>query len=108
MKLFLSFLLIFLIMGCAKGSGQYDAFAQCLTDKGAKMYGTGWCSHCQNQKKEFGSSFQYVDFIDCDLNQGECVKAGITGYPSWVINGEKYAGEQPLYRLASLTKCSLK
>jgi glutaredoxin len=97
-----------LITGCSKGQGKYDAFANCLYEKGAVMYGTEWCSHCQNQKKAFGKeSFKYINYIDCDKNSEECLKNGIKGYPTWIINGEKYSGEQPLARLASLTDCKL-
>ncbi len=37
-----------------------DDFAKCLSEKGVTMYGAAWCSHCQNTKKTFGQSFQYV------------------------------------------------
>lgn len=105
---FLSIILISLtISGCAKKPSKYDTFAQCLTEKGATMYGTEWCSHCQNQKKTFGKSFQYINFVDCDFNSGECLRNGIRGYPTWMINETKYTGEQPLFRLASLTNCKL-
>jgi len=96
-----------LTAGCSNKPGKYDSFAQCLTEKGATMYGTEWCSHCQNQKKMFGKSFQYVDYVDCDKYGDECLKNGIRGYPTWIIDGEKYPGEQPLQRLASLTDCKL-
>ena len=114
---------LLVVSGCAKGPGPdnnnpspsdndsslggYDLFAQCLTEKGVKMYGTEWCSHCKNQKKMFGDSFQHVDYIDCDLNKDECQEAGIGGYPTWIIGGEKYPGEQSFERLASLTECEL-
>ncbi len=103
------FILIILVVlvGCSKGPGKFDAFAQCLTEKGVVMYGTEWCPHCKNQKKLFGDSFQYVTYIDCDRNRDECLRAGVEGYPTWVIDGENYPGEQPLYRLASLTKCEI-
>ena len=71
------------------------------------MYGTDWCPHCKDQKKLFGNSFQYIDYIDCDWNKEDCREAGIKGYPTWIINGEKYAGEQELDRLASLMGCEL-
>ena len=38
------------------GPGQYDEFAQYLTEQGVIMYGTEWCPHCQNNKKLFGNS----------------------------------------------------
>ena len=111
MKLKFLFYFLFILIsltGCSKGPGKYDSFAQCLTENGATMYGTEWCSHCQNQKKAFGKSFQYTNFVDCDFNSDECLKNGVSSYPTWTINGESYTGEQPLYRLASLTNCSLK
>ena len=95
------------ISGCSSGQGKYNSFAQCLTDNGVKMFGTEWCSHCKNQKKTFGSSFDYVDYIDCDKYKDECLSNGVNGYPTWIINGSSYPGEQPLSRLASLSGCEL-
>jgi glutaredoxin len=112
MNLKIIFLIILMVLvvftGCSsKGPGEYDSFAQCLYEKDAVMYGTEWCSHCQNQKKMFGKSFQYINYVDCDKYSNECLKNGIKGYPTWIINEEKYTGEQPLQRLASLTECKL-
>jgi len=106
---FIFFILItpIVLTACSKGPGDYDSFAQCLTEKGVKMYGTEWCSHCKNQKEAFGNSFQFVDYIDCDRDKGECLKAGVRGYPTWVIDGENYPGEQQLERLSLLTGCEL-
>ena len=98
---------VVIIDGCSAGPGRYDEFAKCLTEKGITMYGTEWCPHCQNQKAAFESSFQYVDYVDCDKSKGVCAAKGIEGYPTWIINGEKHAGEQPLARLAGLSGCSI-
>lgn len=112
-KIIFCFLLILVVSlvstGCAKntGPGKYDSFAKCLSEKGAKMYGTDWCSHCKAQKKLFGNSFQYVNYVDCDWNKDECLKAGIQGYPTWIIDNKMYTSEQSLERLASLTGCGL-
>ncbi len=87
-----------------------DSFAQCLTDKGAVFYGAYWCPHCNNQKELFGSSMKFVKYVEC-ATQGTndqtaaCNAAGITGYPTWIINGEQYSGEQSFAKLASLTGC---
>ena len=85
--------------------GNYDSFAKCLTEKGARMYGTEWCSHCQAQKALFGKSFQYVFFTDCDLDSAACKQVNITGYPTWIINGTQYPGEQTLQNMGFLTDC---
>lgn len=86
--------------------GQYDSFAKCLTEKGARMYGTEWCSHCQNQKSLFGKSFEYVSFTDCNLDTAACSEKNITGYPAWIINGDQYQGQQTLQKLGYLTDCA--
>ncbi len=91
----------------------YDNFAKCLTEKGAKMYGAYWCPHCQNQKKLFGESWKYVDYVECSLPNGagqtsECQIAGISGYPTWVFSdGRKVPGEVSFQQLSQITGCSL-
>lgn len=87
--------------------GSLDAFAKCLTEKGAVMYGASWCSHCNEQKKMFGDSFQYVTFIDCEQSGELCNLAGISGYPTWIIKGQQHPGTQPLGQLSALTGCPL-
>ena len=90
-----------------------DGFAQCLTERNAKMWGAYWCPHCQNQKKEFGKSWDKVKYIECSLPGGsgqtnECKEAGIEGYPTWEFEGgERIGGEVPLTDLAEKTGCSL-
>lgn len=92
------------IFGCSSEATN-DQLAQCLTDKGAVMYGTQWCGHCQNQKAAFGESFEYIDFVDCGLDQQRCIEAGVHGVPTWSIDGVNYPGEQSLDRLADLAEC---
>jgi len=109
--LFLFFTIIFL-SGCINSpippaNGNYDDLAQCLTENKAVMYGTEWCGHCQEQKSMFGSSFQYIDFVDCDQNRNDCQAAGIRGYPTWIINGKKYEGTQALTTLAGAVSCEI-
>lgn len=84
-------------------AGNNDNLAKYLTEQGVKMYGTEWRSYCANQKKLFGTSFKYIDYIDCDKKSQECMLAGVTGYPTWKIDGQSYPGVQPLERLAQLT-----
>lgn len=90
-------------------AGANDAFAQCLTRAGAVMYGTDWCPHCQAQKAQFGPSFRYVQYVNCDANRAACDAAGVTGFPTWVFpdGGEALAGEQSLATLAARTGCLL-
>ncbi len=113
-RTFLSLAMVLLIaasLGCVGSSDKKDTLAKCLTEKGAKMYGADWCSHCKNQKNEFGSSFQYVDYVECDpsgpnANPEACKVTGVEGYPTWIIDGVKYPGEQQLSTLAKISGCA--
>jgi|SRR3989344_5271175 len=94
-------------------AGKYDGFAQCITQSGAKMYGAYWCPHCTDQKKAFGSSSKYMNYVECSLpnNGGQtqvCTDAGIESYPTWEFgDGTKEQGFIPLSALAQKTGCVL-
>jgi hypothetical protein len=94
---------------------KYDAFAQCLTKKQAAMYGAYWCPHCNDQKKDFGASFQYVHYVECAV-QGQppnvqtpaCKATQIKKYPTWVfVDGERIEATQTLEQLSQKTGCKL-
>jgi hypothetical protein len=85
---------------------QYDALAKCLATRGAAMYGTEWCPHCQEQKREFGLSFRYVHYVNCDLHPDVCAAHNVSGYPTWLFaSGPPAEGAQPLALLAERTGC---
>ena len=89
-------------------AGRLDNFAQCLTDRGLVMYGAEWCPHCQNQKKAFGESFRYINYVECPQDPKRCLVAGIEGYPTWMMtNSEKLIGEQKLVDLSRASDCPL-
>ena len=104
----LSIFTLFILSACAPNlPAKADDLAKCLTEKGAVMYGTEWCPHCAAQKEMFGSSFEYVTYVDCDKNKRACVNAGVKGYPTWQINEANYEGTQSLYDLAKNSGCTL-
>jgi hypothetical protein len=90
-----------------------DSFAQCLGQSGAKMYGAYWCTHCQSQKRLFGSSVEYLPYVECSTPDGKsqlavCAKENITGYPTWVFSdGVRLSGELSLKILSEKTGCVL-
>lgn len=87
---------------------KYDEFAKCLSSSGATMYGAYWCPHCQNEKKAFGSSFQYVSYVECTQDPNLCLKKGIEAYPTWIFkDGRKFVGEQGLSKLSEISGCKL-
>ena len=86
------------------------ALAEHLSDEGALFYGASWCPHCQEQKRLFGASASRLPYIECSPagpntpQAPSCSRAGVKSYPTWVINGQTYAGEvMSLARLASTT-----
>ena len=93
--------------------GPYDDFAKCLNDKGAKMYGTFWCSHCKDQKEMFGNSWKHVNYIECSTPDGKgqteiCAAEGIRGYPTWEFpDGERASGLISFQERSEKTGCTL-
>ena len=95
-------------------SSQYDDFAQCLASKNITMYGAAWCSHCQNEKAAFGSSFKFIPYVECPDEPQKCLEKGVTGYPTWIFPdgpsaqaGKKLVGEQGLEKLSQESGCPL-
>lgn len=95
------------------GPGKYDEFAVCLKDKGAVFYGAFWCSHCQAQKKLFGSSQKLLPYVECSTADASaqtkiCLDKKIEGYPTWEFaDGSRLNGEISLAQLAEKTSCAL-
>jgi hypothetical protein len=111
--LLLAGILLYGCTGQGNGNIDYDAFAKCLTAKGAKMYGAYWCGHCQNQKAAFGEAWQYVKYVECAGEDGgqavACAGAGVTSYPTWIFaNGSRQTGELSFEELSASTGCELK
>ncbi len=93
--------------------GQYDTFAQCLKDSGAVFYGAFWCPHCEEQKKEFGSSSKLLPYVECSTPDAKgqtliCEEKGINSYPTWIFkDGSRMSGTLSWKVLAEKTSCVL-
>jgi len=83
--------------------------AEHLTKEGAVMYNAYWCPHCHDQKEMFGKeAAEKLNLVECAKdgfnNKRElCEAKGITGFPSWEINGSIDSGVKSLEELAELT-----
>lgn len=91
---------------------QLESLAKCLTEKGAKFYGTRWCSWCARQKEIFGNAAQYLPYVECSEQDSqkitaECQALKISSFPTWEFNGEKKPGFKNLEDLINLSGCSI-
>ncbi len=100
-------------LGKRRRAHRFDAFAQCLASRQAKMYGLYWCPHCAEQEEMFGASFRYISYVECGVpgsreEQPSCVQAGVKHFPTWEFaGGERHEGSLPLQMLSQKTGCSL-
>ncbi len=82
--------------------------AKHLRERGAVMYGSYKCPHCNAQKAMFGDASVYVNYVECDP-AGEnaqptlCYSRGILNFPTWEINGSYYEGSKSLQELARIS-----
>jgi len=94
---------------------KHDAFARCLAQRGAKMYGAWWCPHCIEQKEKFGASFEYVNYVECGIKgdtHGQsqvCKDENVKHYPTWQFppTGERVERIFSLEELSDRTGCPL-
>lgn len=106
--------LIFL-SGCSspENDGIYDEFAQCTNDNGMVVYSSMTCSHCAQLKANFGSSFQYVNDIEChpqgpNSQTDLCLEKKIQVTPTFEFaDGSVLEGIQSFETLAEKTGCAL-
>ena len=78
--------------------------AECLAKK-SELYIQLGCKYCKIQEDIFGEDYIYLKIVDCAYESDKCSRAEITGTPTWIINGQKYAGVQQLDTLKNLTGC---
>ena len=88
--------------------GNLDAFAECLAEKEVTMYGAYWCEYCKKERAGFGSSFEYIPYVECTEEVETCVAKGIEGYPTWIFpDGRKLTGLQGVEKLSEVSGCEL-
>ena len=90
-------------------SPQKIEFAKFLKENNIIMYSAYWCPHCHDQKQLFGKeAVKELAVVECaedgKNNDYElCQSKGISGFPSWEINGEIISGTRDLNELAIKT-----
>ena len=110
---------ILFISGCVEQGTQVQNtpisasdLAKCLAANGAKVYGASSCSHCQDQKALFGEDWKFINYIECEVpedpnaQKDECMRAGITAYPTWVFkDGQVKQGLASMDELVQMSGC---
>ncbi|MCR6663520.1 MAG: vitamin K epoxide reductase family protein [Luteimonas sp.] len=92
-----------------RGDPRLHALAGHLEQSGARFYGAYWCPNCTDQKRRFGAAAKRLPYVECSPNGRnggvafECISAGISGYPTWVIGGRHYVETIEPERLARMT-----
>jgi hypothetical protein len=51
------------------GQDYFAKLATCLTENKIRMFGSDLCGRCKQQKKVFGDAFEFVDYVDCHLEE---------------------------------------
>jgi protein-disulfide isomerase len=89
-------------------SDQALRVANGLESLDAKLYGAHWCRFTQSQKEKIGKqAFAKINYVECSRDglhsaTEDCIEKGIDGFPSWVINGKLYPGDQELEELEAI------
>jgi hypothetical protein len=76
--------------------------AKCIGEN-SLLYVQLGCHACKIQEEMFGDNYQYLTKIDCFVESEKC--SGISGTPTWEINGQEYVGVQSIEKLKELTGC---
>ena len=90
-----------------------DIFAQCLTERNTVMYGAFWCPHCARTKARFGTSFKYVNYVECDPRgeneqSARCIEKDIQAYDTWEFaDGSRVVGEPSFETLSQKSGCAM-
>jgi thiol-disulfide isomerase/thioredoxin len=93
--------------------GKSDSLAQCIKSQGVVFYGAFWCPHCQRTKALFGSSEQYLPYVECSNPDGKsqtqiCIDKKISTYPTWIRpDGATLTGEHTIEEWAAFSGCTL-
>ena len=106
-------LIVCAVQPACSADKKLDGFAKCLSEKKATMYGVSWCPHCADQKELFGTSFQYVAYVDCAIpgtrkETDQCKALNIQHTPTWIFgDGSRKEGTIQLDELSKQTGCKL-
>ena len=92
-----------------RGDPRLHDLAEHLVEKDVVFYGAYWCPSCAEQKRLFSGAAEKLPYVECAPGgrnapmTSECARAGVTGYPTWVIDGRAYVGVKQPQDLAAIS-----
>jgi|APSaa5957512622_1039677.scaffolds.fasta_scaffold81852_2 hypothetical protein len=96
---------IILVINYLGDDSVYDSDTmQCIADNSI-LIASKTCSHCIDQKKILGSSYDLFNVVYADESPGVFEEYDLVGVPAWIINEETYYGAQEIIKLKELTGC---
>ncbi len=88
----------------------YQEFAECLNEKGAKVYVAWWCPHCESQKEDFGNAWDALNVEECASPSSRSFDLcpDIESTPTWeTAEGDRYLGRRSFSELSEIYGCEL-
>lgn len=93
-------------------AARLQAFAQCLTHRGMKLYKRESCSFCKQQLAIFTGAVSELEIVDCDEQEDLCTEAGVQRIevevqlvPTWRYGKKNYEGVKTLSELGGISGC---
>ncbi len=85
-----------------------DNFISCLQSAGLVIYGADWCPYCTQLVDLLGGKDVVAPiYVECTENETLCREKNIEGYPTVLIEGERYRGSRTVEAFASETGCTI-
>ncbi len=92
---------------------RFRPLAECLTEKGVKLYGLFWNEQTIRQRELFGVGAELLPYTECSSEDGqrildECRTARISVFPLWKFRaGDEQTGTLSIEAIADKTGCPL-
>lgn len=103
--LIVAVLSIILLINYIKANGNISGGVIKCIAKNSKVIVSKTCSACAYQKQILGEYLKDFEIIDITEHPEVMEQYDIDRVPTWIINGEKYAGVQSIEKLKELAGC---
>lgn len=92
------------VTGFILGEDEKTKLAHCLKEHDAQFFGSQNCAECVRQQDLFGSSWRFINAIDCGPNKEQCPH--IKEIPAWYVNKNVIYGFRNITELKKISNCT--